>query len=187
MKLFNPAKITSKYRAEFILSSFKKYLKKNSKVLDAGCGTGVVSNFLKSETGINITGCDIKNYLQYKIPFAKIKSDGKLPFKNKSFDVVMINDVLHHIENNGQIKLINESLRVGKKVLIFEAKPTIGGKIFDLVLNKFHYGDLKAPLTFKDQAGWEKIFTNMKAKYKTKIIRRPFFYPFSHIAFFLEK
>jgi len=187
MKVFNPSKITSKYRANFILSSYKKHLKKNSKILDLGCGTGVVSKYLNENLGVKITGCDIKNYLQHDMPFVKIKNNGNLPFKTNSFDVVMLNDVLHHVEKPEQINLIKEALRVGKKVLIFEVKPTISGKLFDIVLNKFHYGDLKAPLAFRNEKAWGKVFEDLNAKYKTQILPRPFFYPFSHIAFVVER
>lgn len=187
MKLFNPSAITSKYRANFILNSYRSILKKGQKVLDAGCGTGVVSVFLQENLKIDLTGCDIKNYLKHPIPFVKIAADGKLPFKTNSFDAVMLNDVLHHLEKETQIGLLKEAVRVGKKVLIFEVRPTLSGKLFDIVLNKLHYGDLKAPLTFRDVDEWGEVFKKMKVKYKIKRIGQPVFYPFSHIYIHLEK
>lgn len=187
MNLFNPSKITSKYRANLILETYKTLLKKGNNILDLGCGTGVVTGYLKDSLKIKITGCDIKNYLIQPIPFILIKESGQLPLKNKSYDAVMLNDVLHHIEEQDQYRLLAEALRIGEKVLIFEAKPTLSGKIFDIVLNKIHYGDLKAPLTFKSESEWVKIFKKLNAKHKTIQVNSFLFYPFSHIAFILTK
>lgn len=116
-----------------------------------------------------------------------MKKNSKLPFRNQTYDVVMLNDVLHHLEERNQFLILKEALRVGKKVLIFEARPTLSGKLFDILLNKLHYGDLDAPLTFKNEAGWEKIFKKLNIKYETIRVKSQFFYPFSHIAFSLQQ
>lgn len=185
MKLINPSKLTSKYRANLILKTYSKFLKKTDKILDLGCGTGVVMNLLEKKLELKITGCDIKNYLLHPAPFILIKEKSKLPFKNKSYNVVMLNDVLHHVEEVDQLLLLEEALRIGKNVFIFEAKSTLSGKIFDVILNKFHYGDLKVPLTFKNEAEWIRIFKKLMAKHKIIKVKSSFLYPFSHIAFLL--
>lgn len=184
--MFNLAKSTSNYRAKLIYSAYKKWLKAGDKVLDIGCGNGIIAYFLHNKLKIDITCCDVKNYLIYKFPFYKI-TGSKLPFKNKQFDLVFINDVLHHIESDKHLAVISEALRVGKVVLIFEAKPTFSGKMFDIILNKFHYGGLDQPLSFRNIADWETIFKKLGVNYKYIELSRPFWYPFSHVAFKLWK
>lgn len=187
MKIFNLSKITSAYRANLILSTYQSLIKPKDRILDAGCGTGVISFHLEKNLNVKISGCDIKNYLVHALPFTLMKAANKLPFKNRSYDVVMLNDVLHHLEEINQFEILKEALRVGKKVLIFEVRPTISGKLFDIALNKIHYGDLKAPLTFRTVSGWGGVFKKLNAQSKFIPVKTPFFYPFSHIAFSLTK
>ena len=186
MKKFNISSFTTPYRAQLILSAYKKWFKKDGKALDVGCGTGIVANILKRELGIKITGCDIKNYLVYNIPFVKINGD-KLPFPKHSFDVVLFNDVLHHIDKSKQEQVLNEALRVGKNVFIFEIEPSISGKIFDIILNKFHYGDLAVPLAFRNTTEWKQMFKTISANSEYIKLKRPFWYPFTHLVFKVTK
>ena len=52
-----------------------------------------------------------------------------LPFKNKSFDTVLLPDILEHVDYANAEKILKESKRVAKKVLISVPTPT--GKWFD--------------------------------------------------------
>lgn len=84
-----------------MVSYLKKYLTKDAKILDAGCGTGGTYLFLKKANFTNIEGLD-KNKeaikLSHKRGFLKIKigSINKIPYKEKSFDCVICLDVLYH-------------------------------------------------------------------------------------------
>lgn len=184
--MFMLAGITSTYRSKLISNSFNEWLKPNSKVLDLGCGNGIVSKCLADEYNLKLTGCDIMNYLAVDIPFVKMKSIYKLPFKDKSFDFVIVNDVLHHTSFGNQEKLIKEALRISKSVLIFEVQPTLSGKIFDFILNKIHNSEMDIPFTFRDSQKWFLVFDKLKIKYHSKRVSRPVFYPFQHIAFKLN-
>ena len=186
MKKFNISAFASPYRAKLIVSIYEKWFKRNGKVLDVGCGTGIVANLLKEDLGLKITGCDVKNYLVYDIPFVKIKGD-KLPFRKRSFDVVLFNDVLHHIDKPKQEQVLNEALRVGKDVFIFEYEPGVGGKILDIVLNRFHYDNLPVPLTFRYAHEWKQLFKKLSANYDSIRLKKPFWYPFTHIVFRVSK
>lgn len=185
-KVVNISRFTSPFRGRLVLESFEPWIKSNDKILDIGCGTGIISSVIIHNFRVKVTGCDIKNCLDHKIPFYLIPKNGKLPFHDRSFDVAMLNDVLHHINNTGQKKVIREALRVAKKVLIFEDEPTLVVKIFDILLNKFHYDSLDTPLTFKTRSEWAKVFKSIKTGYLFKNVRRPFWYPFSHIAIMVQ-
>ena len=179
-------KTTSSYRCKLIADAYAIWIKEGDKVLDIGCGNGIITNFLKQRFNIKITGCDIKNYLVYQIPFIEI-TNGQLPFTKRVFNLALLNDVLHHISKEKQEKLISEAIKIADRVLIFEAEPTIMGKIADILLNKFHYGDLRIPLTFRSTENWQELFKKLGLKSKTIKLERPFWYPFTHIAFKLQK
>lgn len=178
--------ITGQYRYKLIISAYKDWIKPGDNILDVGCGTGIITKLLMKYFSINIICCDIQNYLIYDIPFIKIKA-GKLPFKDRSFDTILLNDVLHHIDKSKQIELLTEAIRVAKKLLIFEAEPTFMGKVADIILNKYHYESLKVPLSFRTKAEWQRIFKTVSLTSKAVKLKKPFWYPFSHIAFLVTK
>ena len=100
----------------------------------------------------------------------------------------MLNDVLHHVEWDNQERLLREALRVSKKVLLFEVQPTLVGKLCDYILGKIYYKNMLIPFTFRTSSQWETLFKRLPIRrWKTKKVKRPFFYPFSHVAFCLEK
>lgn len=182
----NTSQLTSTYRTKLIISVYEKWIKKGDSILDIGCGTGVVTKIIGDYFPSKVTGADIKNYLIYNIPFIKIKN-GKIPVKNNSFDFCLLNDVLHHVDKEYQANVLKEAARVGKKVLLFEFEPTILGKVADVVLNKFHYGDLHVPLSMRTKYEWQDLIKSLGFKSKSIKLERPFWYPFSHIAFIISK
>lgn len=178
---------TSSYRSNLIYEVYKDWLFPNMKVLDVGCGTGVVTKCLEDKLKVKMTGCDIINYLQRDLPFLKMKKINNLPVKDSSFDAVMFNDVLHHTEYENQIILLKESLRVSKKILIFELKPTLKARFFDYILNKAYEKEMNIPFAYRSRQEWLELFKSLKVKIQIKEARQPWFYPFNHIAFCLNK
>lgn len=63
------------------------------KVLDVGCGNGIVAEYLKNNAGVQITGVDISKVAVDQAKRRGVNAylmdvDGKLPFKNGQFDAV---------------------------------------------------------------------------------------------------
>lgn len=184
--MINLLSLSSKYRGKLIINTYKKWLKGGERVLDIGCGNGVVSSQLQDNLNIDLTGCDVMHYLVKNINFVRMINQNKLPFKKNSFDVVMFNDVLHHTLLTNQQNLLKEALRVANEVLIFEVKPTMIAIITDYLANKIHNGAMSTPFTFRSAEEWKKIFDKLNVKYEYLEVKRPLLYPAIHIAFRLK-
>ncbi len=104
---------------------------KNLQILDLGCGYGALSKVL-GEYGAQVTAAEVdqesliiaKKFLQSNknINVVKIPHE-KLPFKNNTFDIVFLLDVIEHVKNPK--KTIEESLRILKNngLLIIQFTP----------------------------------------------------------------
>jgi ubiquinone/menaquinone biosynthesis C-methylase UbiE len=178
---------TTKIRSNLLLKQYSHWLKKNDRVLDVGCGDGILSSIIIKKIGVKLTGCDIENYLQIKIPFILMQNQFSLPFPDNSFDKIMFNDVLHHISFQNQKKLIKEALRVSNNILIFEVEPTMIGSLADYIINKFHNLNMNIPLTFRNHSEWIKLFHYYSVQNEFIEIKKPFLYPFNHEAFYIYK
>lgn len=181
------AQFTAPYRSKLITKTYKSWLKEKEKVLDIGCGNGISTKTILENFKVDVTGCDVEKNITVNLPFFMIPKSGRLPFKDRFFDSAMINDVLHHVEKSYQQHIIQEALRVAKKVLIFEVEPTLSGKIFDMILNKLHYKSLQTPLSFRWRKEWIKLFKEMDLTYETKSVKVPFWYPFLNVAIMIKR
>lgn len=91
--------------------SLMEYISNGKSVLDAGCGDGHIMRMLMSN-GYDVTGVDIDT-TQLEHQRGIVRGDCNcLPFKNGSFDMVFIVNVLHHVGTPS--KLIEEISRVLK-------------------------------------------------------------------------
>ncbi len=112
-----------------------KNTKKGDKVLDVGCGAGILCFHLKA-AGRNPEGVDLTqrsvDFCTDKVPgvkFTKGEAE-KLPYPDKSFDVVASNQLIEHLK---EPKLaIKEMIRVckpnGKIILTTPIKNAFGGR-----------------------------------------------------------
>lgn len=182
------ANITSKIRANLIAKTFGKEFNASMKVLDIGCGTGVVVKRLGEIFNFKkIEGCDIENYLLENIHFKIQNQINKLPYSKKIFDVAMFNDVLHHTDYKNQENIIRESMRVSKKVLIFELIPNKINMVGDKLLNRIHNPNMEIPFTYRSPSEWIKLIKGMGYKVKKISVKRPVLYPFLHVGFVVTR
>jgi len=137
-------------------SSILKYLKTDDKVLEVGCGEGILSVFA-AQKGVQITALDISRpNLEAAKKFAEeqgvernikfIESDAEnLPFPDNSFDMVIADNILEHLPNFE--KGLSEIRRVTRKNAII-ALPTclnpcgwclLGGDIYWKITRRTPY------------------------------------------------
>ena len=85
------------------IESILKSLVKGKKVLDLGCGTGLLTNQIKSWGGI-VNGVDIADEMiniarqNYKEIDFQISASNDLPFENSEYDIVASSLVMHYIK-----------------------------------------------------------------------------------------
>ncbi|WP_371803588.1 class I SAM-dependent methyltransferase [Candidatus Lokiarchaeum ossiferum] len=114
----------------------------NKKILDVGCGDGVLSYFLYKENAF-VSGIDSS---ELSINFAKLKtkncninfyhgSSNDLPFINEEFDIVVSSDVIEHVFDYN--KFLSEIHRVVKKQGLVVISTPI--RITEAPLDKMHF------------------------------------------------
>lgn len=146
------------------------YIDKGSKFLDFGSGSGIVSLEFKKKFDLDLIGVDIVDNRVVDMELTLI--DGKtLPFKDNSFDAVLISYVLHHADE--PVRLLKEAKRVAKsggRVIVFEdlyqgilAKIIcqVHGSTYGFLFE--HHGG-KEKTNFKSRRQWEEIFSTLGYK-----------------------
>jgi SAM-dependent methyltransferase len=86
-----------------------------STILDLGCGFGAYAGALQKE-GLSCIGCDISlDYLRKAVTsgVAVTNVDSILPFRDRSFDTVLIFEVIEHVADLE--KILKEAFRVARK------------------------------------------------------------------------
>jgi ubiquinone/menaquinone biosynthesis C-methylase UbiE len=96
-------------------------LKPGDKVLDIGCGKGfLVHDFRQALPGLEAFGADVSSYaiensMPEVKPFLKEASAVKLPYPDKTFDLVVSINTIHNLRIYDLEKALKEIERVGKK------------------------------------------------------------------------
>ena len=126
----------------------KKFLKReigdSKRVLDIGCGDGVMALYLISSLNCHIDGVDLDkgkiHRANEKLRKGTFKGlalchlcDSKFinkKFKKETFDAVLIVHVLHHLtELSSILSKIRRVLKIGGKIFIEEYNPAFGEKL----------------------------------------------------------
>lgn len=104
-------------RAPWVDLEIKRHLGTSGRVLDVGCGAGLMSNYLATQghtvTGIDISLSSLDVARKHDRKGSVIYQKGTaydLPFGESEFDVVCAMDILEHVEN--PLRLILEASRV---------------------------------------------------------------------------
>lgn len=104
-------------------------------VLEVGSGGLGIAPYLS----LPVTGLDTNFSLPFYPLLSRVKGDGrKIPFADKSFDVVISVDTLEHISRSNRPKIITEMLRVAKKEVIVAVPTGQAARQQDEELNRLY-------------------------------------------------
>jgi SAM-dependent methyltransferase len=149
-------------RTVFLANHLVKLIPPESHVLDVGCGDGTIDCLIRARRpDISIEGIDLLVRDNARFPVRGF--DGTtIPFPDRSFDVVMFVDVLHHTKDPRV--LLREAARVGHTVLIkdhfcegFLANKTL--RLMDWVGNA-RYG-VALPYNYWCKSAWILAFNEL--------------------------
>ena len=111
-------KLVSNRRVEVLANWFAQLLPPRIRLLDVGCGDGLISAILRSKRpDISVQGIDVLPRQQTHIKVEMF--DGlHFPAANASFDVVLFSDVLHHTAD--PTILLREASRVAARHVLIK-------------------------------------------------------------------
>jgi SAM-dependent methyltransferase len=126
-----PHHVMDHYQAKRV-GMIKSFVAPGSKVLDVGCGTGVLAEALVKE-GYEVTGLDpfqgMLKYVKQRVPeLETVHGKGEeLPFPDDTFDFTYCVAVMHHVAEKPNVrKTLLEMVRVtkpGGKIMIWDHNP----------------------------------------------------------------
>ena len=147
-------------RVRVLAAAAARLLPPGLTVLDVGCGDGLLAATLgKLRPDLTLTGVELAPRSGCLIPVSAF--DGRhLPFADRSFDAVLIVDVLHHTTEPAV--LLHEAARVAKSAVLLKdhlregwgAQTTL--RLMDEVGNRRHAVAL--PYHYLSQAEWGRVF-----------------------------
>jgi SAM-dependent methyltransferase len=153
-------------RVRVLAAHLTNELPRNAHVLDVGTGDGSIPALLKLlRSDVHVEGIDVSARAGAKIP-VRVFDGRKLPFPDRSFDVVTFVDVLHHTDDPGS--LLREAARVTRGLVIIKdhlregafARTTL--KIMDWVGNAGH--DVRMPYNYLAERQWHALFASVCLK-----------------------
>jgi len=176
------------------VSLLTPHLEPAASVLDIGCGEGYVLDELAARGVVNLQGVDIVDIRRHKDHAFSLYDGETLPFPQRSFDLVVLSFVLHHVPNEKKLALLDEALRVSRaKVVIVEDTPSTA---FDRFMNQRHGESYRrkihsqAAFGFLTEGEWRWLFRGMGIEPETRPLSRfcrSILQPFARTAFILRK
>ena len=144
---------------------------KNKNILEIGCASGIDAmdycKYVSSYTGLDISDVAISKCNKLNLKKAKfIRTNGhKLPFQKKSFDFVVVNSLLHHLDLETAFKEIARVLKSNGSIIFKEPLGT--NPIFQLYrkLTPNARTPDERPFTFNDLKLMKKYFYISDARY----------------------
>jgi|ERR1700686_1877888 SAM-dependent methyltransferase len=99
-----------------ILRALKPQFNEDDSMLEIGSGPVGIGKF----HGAPFVGCDINFLWPPQAPMRPVVASAtSLPFEDRSFDAVVASDVLEHVPPDCRMVVIQEALRVARKIAVF--------------------------------------------------------------------
>lgn len=119
-------RIADRKRIDFIADSLRNTLPGTARILDVGCGNGVISRHL-GQYGFKVTGIDVsdkaiaiaKSLNKYDNVKFETKSAEQLVAEGEKYDAIICSEVLEHLSNpDALLEVLYKSLASNGKLLI---------------------------------------------------------------------
>jgi 2-polyprenyl-3-methyl-5-hydroxy-6-metoxy-1,4-benzoquinol methylase len=119
-------RIADRKRVDFIADVLKRSLPPDARVLDVGCGNGVISRHL-GRMGFNVLGIDVSDKTIEKArsinPMPNVqfmrKSAEELVASGEKYEAIICSEVLEHLDNPGSLlRVLYQSLADNGKLIV---------------------------------------------------------------------
>ena len=143
------------------------------RILDVGAGEGYLGEILEDEEGAGVTLADVVDMNRSRLPVT-IVDEGRLPFPDGSFEIVLLVYVLHHCRDAERV--VSEALRVSGEnghVVVIESVYDAPWnhrllRWLDLLANRLRSGGVmkgqEEHLKFRAVEEWERMFREKGAR-----------------------
>lgn len=156
-------------------SRVKQFIKKDSKILDAGCGTALLALVLK-DLNVNYTGIELseKNFLIASQNLAKHKINGiiyladvsdYLNSRDEFFDYAFISFVLHEIDEEKRLQILQSIAKCSSYQILIDYSSNQENTFYkfinqtvELIAGKNHYKNFK---NFINNHGLKKLINEL--------------------------
>ncbi len=180
----------NRLRVEKISKKILPFINSGDRVLDLGAGNGLVAEYIKNHKDIKMTLLEIHNGHNQTGLKMQYYDGIKVPFRNNSFDVVLLIYVLHHSENP-DLTLLEASRTANKRIIIFEEITNSSIRYFttsfwDVLVNlpwKVRIVDLLP--RFRSEKRWKESFKKFNLVLEKKILFQKF--PNKRVIYVLKK
>jgi len=171
-------------RVGVLAESLAAHMPCNCSVLDIGCGDGTISSLIAARRpGIQIRGIEIKPRPTCRIE-CTLFDGAHIPFPDRSVDLCMFVDVLHHTECISS--LLAEASRVSKRFVVLKDHLSENQldfftlKFMDWVGNWAH--GVAIPYNYQCRAAWDSLFASSGLKPVVWVDHVPLYpFPFDKI------
>ena len=163
------------HRAAIMFDEVRCHLERlgtaSGKVIDYGCGDGQMGLFLRSTLGLDVEGCDVRDYRSERCRRGMVfrSCDGdSLPVRDGYYDAAVLANVAHHADDNDAV--LREVSRVtSRHLIVVETVPDPAQSdspvqrdlafLNDYVCNRFFSdADIPVPGTYESIDRWPTRF-----------------------------
>lgn len=141
------------YQATMLSALLRLWGSEPRRVLDVGGGTGVIAQVINDLFPVtSVSSVDVEDRFLDTLTIATATFDGRtLPFGDESFDCVVFNNVIHHVERGDRDHLLRECKRVAPQGAVFIKDHLATGRLdhlrlwaLDVIGNVPFHGMVKA-------------------------------------------